>query len=68
LIEDLAVCYLDDILRYSTNKKGHKEQVRKVLNRVREFGLSAKAEKWHFRFAEVGLLGFIIHPDGFGIQ
>jgi hypothetical protein len=30
-IEDLTVCYLDDILCYSTNKKEHEEQVRNVL-------------------------------------
>jgi hypothetical protein len=39
------VCYIDDILIYSTNKEEHKEQVRKVLERLREIGLYGKAEK-----------------------
>jgi hypothetical protein len=30
-INDFAVCYLADILIYSTNEEEHKEQVRKVL-------------------------------------
>jgi len=37
--DDFAVCHLDDILIYSTNEEEHKEQVRKVLERLREFGL-----------------------------
>jgi hypothetical protein len=38
-IDDFAVCYLDDILIYSTNQKEREEQVRQVLERLREFGL-----------------------------
>ena len=30
-IDDFAVCDLDDILIYSTNKEEHEEHVRKVL-------------------------------------
>jgi hypothetical protein len=48
LIDDFAVCYLDDIQIYSTNEEKDKEQVGKVLERLREFGLYAKAEKCHF--------------------
>jgi len=47
-IDDFAVCYLEDILIYSTDEEEHEEQVRKVLERLREFGLYAKAEKCHF--------------------
>jgi hypothetical protein len=38
-INDFAVCYLDDILIYSTNEKEHKDHVRKVLQRLQEFCL-----------------------------
>jgi hypothetical protein len=31
VIDNFAVCYLDDILTYLTNKEEHEEQVRKVL-------------------------------------
>ena len=38
-IVDFGVCYLGDILIYSTNEKKHEEHVRKVLQLLREFGL-----------------------------
>jgi hypothetical protein len=36
-IDELAVCYLDDILIYSTYEKEHEEHVRNVLQRLQEF-------------------------------
>jgi hypothetical protein len=62
------VCYLDDILIYSTNEKEHEEHVRKVLERLREFGLYCKAEKCQFGVAEVGFLGFVINSEGIGME
>jgi len=67
-IDDFAVCYLDDILIYSTNEKDHEEHVRQVLQRLKEFGLFCKAEKCQFGVSEVGLLGFVITPDVVGMQ
>ena len=40
-----CVVYIDDILIYSTNKREHREQVRKVLAKLKEAGLYAKPEK-----------------------
>jgi hypothetical protein len=62
------VCYLDDILIYSTNEKEHEDHVRKVLQRLREFGLYCKAEKCQFRVREAGFLGFVINSDGIGME
>jgi hypothetical protein len=67
-IDDFAVCYLDDILIYSTNEKEHEEHLRQVLQRLKEFGLYCKAEKCQFGVSEVGFLGFIITPDGVGME
>jgi len=67
-IDDFAVCYLDDILIYSTNEEEHEEQVRKVLERLRQFGLYGKAGKCRFGVSEVGFLGFVISPDGIGME
>jgi hypothetical protein len=67
-IDDFAVCYLDDILIYSTNEKEHEEHVRQVLQRLKEFGLYCKAEKCQFGVSEVGFLGFVITPDGVGME
>ena len=62
------MCYLDDILIYSTNEKEHEDDVRKVLQRLQEFGLYSKAEKCQFGVSEVGFVGFIINSDGIGME
>ena len=67
-IDDFAVCYLDDILIYSTNEKEYDEHVRKVLERLQEFGLYCKAEKCQFGVLEVGYLGFVISSEGVGME
>jgi len=68
LIDDVAVCYLDDILIQSTNEEEHEEQVRKVIDWLREFSHYTNAEKCHFGITEVGLLGFLISPDRLGME
>jgi len=67
-IDNFAVCYLDDILIYSTNEKLHKEHVRQVLQRLEEFGLYCKAKKCQFGVSEVGFVGFVITPEGVGME
>jgi len=62
------MCYLDDILIYSTNEKEHEDHVRKLLQRLREFGLHSKAAKSQFGVSEVGFVGFIINSDGIGME
>jgi len=39
-----------------------------VLQRLKEFGLYCKAEKCQFGVPEVGFLGFVITPDGVGME
>jgi hypothetical protein len=67
-IDDFTMCFLDDILIYSTNEKEHEDHVRKVLQRLPEFGLYCKAEKCQFGVREVGYLGFVINSDGIGME
>jgi len=67
-IDDFAVGYLDDILIYWTNEREHEEHVRQVLQRLKEFSLYCKAEKCQFGVSEVGILGFVITPDGVGME
>jgi len=67
-IDNFAVCYLDDILIYSTIEKEHEDHVRKVLQRLRVFSLHCKAEKCQFSVSEVGFLEFIINSDGIGME
>jgi len=67
-IDDFTVCYLDNILIYSTNEKEHEDHVRKVLQRLQEFGLYCKAEKCQFGVREDGFLGFVINSVGIGME
>ena len=67
-IDDIAVCYLDDVLIYSTNEKEHEEHVRQVLQQLKEFSLYCKAEKCQFGVSEVGFLGFVITADRVGMK
>jgi len=62
-IDDFTMCYLDDILIYTTNAKEHKDHVRKVLKRLQEFRLYCKTEKCQFGVREVGFLGLVIIWD-----
>jgi len=67
-IDDFNVYYLDDILIYSTNEKEHEDHIRKVLQRLQEFGLYCKAEKCQMGVREVGFLRFVINSDGIGME
>jgi hypothetical protein len=62
------VCYLDNVLRYSTTKEEHEQQVCKVLELLPEIGLSANAEKCHFGVTAVRFLGFVTSPNGIGME
>ena len=42
--------------------------MRQALQRLREFGLYCKAGKCQFTVSEVGFLGFVIAPDGVGME
>jgi hypothetical protein len=67
-IDHFTVCYLDDILIYSTNNKEHEEYVQTVLERLQEFGLYSKPKKCEFGVSEVGYLGCVINSGGIGME
>jgi len=39
-----------------------------VLRKLKQFGLYCRAEKWQFGVSDVGFLGFVITPDGVGME
>jgi len=43
-IDDFTVCYLDDILDYSTNKMEHEDHLKQVVEWLHQFGLYCNAE------------------------
>ena len=61
---DIFLIYLNDLLIYSRTQAEHDIHVRKVLQRLREYGLYAKLEKCNFDCKEVEFLGYTISSKG----
>lgn len=61
---DFCFCYLDDILIASQTESEHKEHLKQVLQRLREYGLSINVEKCNLGQQEVKYLGCTITKDG----
>ena len=59
-LDIFLIIYLDDLLIYSRTQAEHDIHVRKVLQRLREYGLYAKLEKCSFDCKEVEFLGYTI--------
>jgi hypothetical protein len=58
--ENFAIVYLDDILIFSKDLTTHRQQVRRVLEKLRQHHLSLKAEKCSFERNEVEYVGVIV--------
>uniref|UniRef100_A0A452H228 ribonuclease H n=1 Tax=Gopherus agassizii TaxID=38772 RepID=A0A452H228_9SAUR len=56
-MESFAVAYIDDICVFSQTWEDHLFQVKQVLDRLRNAGLTVKAEKCKVGMAEVSYLG-----------
>jgi hypothetical protein len=67
-LDDFTVYYLDDILIYSRTAEEHEQRVKQILIRLRKYRLLCKASKCTFGVKEVGFLGFMISPDGVGME
>ena len=63
-LDVICIAYIDDILIFSKNKADHIVHVRRVLERLRKFGLFVKLSKCEFFVFEIGFLGFRISARG----
>jgi transposase InsO family protein len=64
-LDQFVVVYLDDILIYTTGDlQEHWKQVKKVLQKLQQAGLSLKIEKCEFHKKEIEFLGSIITTTG----
>ena len=63
-LDQFILIFLDDILIYSANIQEHFEHLRKVLNKLREHCLYAKASKCDIRKTSIEFLGQQIQQGG----
>ena len=59
-----VLCYIDDILVFSSNFKEHIHHLGQVFQRLRDANLTLKAEKCNFAVDRVVYLGHVITKDG----
>lgn len=61
---DNVIVFMDDILITGKNKKDHLETLEKVIEKLKEAGLTVKKEKCQFFKSSVNYLGFKISKNG----
>ncbi|PIK53262.1 Septin-8-A [Apostichopus japonicus] len=59
-----VIVYLDDLLIFSHTLEEHETKLRKVLARLREYGLKLNPDKCQFLRPSVKCLGHVISADG----
>ena len=64
----IIVIYLDDLTVFSKKRKDHMEDLRRVLQRCREHGISLNPKKSVFCVTEGQLLGHIVSQEGIKID
>jgi hypothetical protein len=63
-----VIMFIDDILVYSTNFAKHQENLKTVLNVLKERMLFSKLNKCEFLLEEVSFLGHIVNKNGLAID
>ena len=56
-LDDFVVVFLDDILIYSKTLEDHAIHIRKVLHKLQDHQLYAKASKWEIAYKSIEFLG-----------
>ena len=64
LIGKNCLCYMDDIIVFSTSLQEHIESLGKVFQKLRNSNLKIQLDKSEFLRKEVTFLGHLITPDG----
>ena len=59
-----VICYIDYILVTGTSEEEHLQNLTKVLDKFKEYGVRVKQDKCKFMSASVEYLGHRIDPDG----
>lgn len=61
---DFAFVFLDDILVYSSSEEEHRQHLKKLFQRLQEYGVLINIAKCHFGKPEVTFLGFHVSSAG----
>ncbi|GJF00601.1 related to transposon-encoded proteins [Phanerochaete sordida] len=64
MLDESVIVYLDDVLIYSDTPEEHRKHVCKVLHRLRQHDIYAKAPKCQFHTDSVEYLGYMLSPFG----
>ncbi|KAK1604335.1 hypothetical protein QYE76_028008 [Lolium multiflorum] len=67
LIGKLVEIYIDDVVVKSVSMEGHLDDLRRVLERTRKFGLRMNPKKCAFGVTAGQFLGFLVHERGIEI-
>lgn len=59
-----CVCYMDDIIMYSTSLQEHIENLEQVFSKLKKANLKIQLDKSEFLHREVAFLGHVITPEG----
>ncbi|CAK9780322.1 unnamed protein product [Cutaneotrichosporon oleaginosum] len=68
MIDDFVIVFLDDIMIFSKTREEHTKHIQRVLQRLREGKLYAKAEKCEFYQKKTEFLGYVISADGISMD
>jgi hypothetical protein len=67
-LDKFVMIFIDDILIYSRSMEEYEEQLRIVLQRLREHQLYAKFSKCEFWIKEVPFLSHVVSPEGITVD
>jgi hypothetical protein len=68
LIPESGVVYIDDTVSYGNSVEEFLENLRKILGRMKEFGVKLKASKCSFGYSEVHFVGHVFSESGYRLS
>ena len=67
-LDKTCICYLDDILVYSSKEEEHAGHVKGILKALADANLLCKPEKCEFHTKRTEFLGFVVTPGGLSMD